>query len=489
MAKDFENQEHEDLPEVFGGALEQIRISQQRVQRVLNSPSLQSFLKAQKAIQGKTGKSFCPSAALLKSLAVTEKLEPAVVRFGNFSVLPQQSLYQNQKLLQEASISMKPALESMRLAAEASTSIRPFLESMKSVGKSLASLTDPSATLTQVVKMTRSFAEFESLQQNATLARLASEHFSPALLQFSETAELQRSAIESARGSIDQIMNRSFSAAAFSMESLHLSASQKALDNLTNTFQSSAKSLSCRKNQLAAAQRQTTQSEVTFSQGLIINKAVLKSNVMPLESNKRSAISKADIQASEARLRADISEFKAEVRADIAYLRQNQIPVLQVIESDGSDRFLNPSSWYLLAQIEIRLRKTIEQRLTELSGENWIRQRVPHDIRERWKQRQEEDRRTNRPVYSLIQYADFMDLASIIVRSDNWREVFKLIFKTKEEIQISLQRLHPIRKSIAHSRPLSKPDILTLASEASRIFSALGLKFSLEVGSIYFRPH
>jgi len=482
MDKDFENQKHEDLPEVLGGALEQIRISQQRVQRVLNSPSLQSFLKAQKAIQGKTGKSFCPSAALLKSLAVTEKLEPAVVRFGDFSVLPQQSLYQNQKLLRKASISM-------RLAGEASTSIRPFLESMKPVSESLASLTGASVASAQVVKMTRSFAESESLQQNATLARLASEQFSPASLQLSETAELQRSVIESVRGSIDQIMNRSFSAAAFSMESLHLSASQKALDNLTNTFQSSAKSLSCRKNQLAAAQRQTTQSEVTFSQRLIINKAVLKSNVMPLESNKRSAISKADIQASEARLRADISEFKAEVRADIAYLRQNQIPVLQVIESDGSDRFLNPSSWYLLAQIEIRLRKTIEQRLTELSGSKWIKQRIPFEMRKRWEERKEEDRYKRRECGSLIDYADFMDLAHLIVKADNWRDIFESIFKNKDEICISFRRLRPIRNSIAHNRSLSKSDRLTIISEANQIFNALGLEFSLEIGLIDLHLH
>ena len=232
MAKDFENQKHEDLPEVLGGALEQIRISQQRVQRVLNSPSRQSFLKAQKAIQGKTGKSFCPSAVLLKSLAVTEKLEPAVVRLGDFSVLPQQSLYQNQKLLRKASISMRPSLESMRLAAEASTSIRPFLESMKSVSESLASLTGASVASAQVVKMTRSFAESESLQQNATLARLASKQFSPALLQLSETAELQRSVIELASRPLDRIMNRSFSAAAFAMASLHSSVSQQALDGL-----------------------------------------------------------------------------------------------------------------------------------------------------------------------------------------------------------------------------------------------------------------
>ena len=170
MAKDFENQKHEDLPEVLGGALEQIRISQQRVQRVLNSPSRQSFLKAQKAIQGKTGKSFCPSAVLLKSLAVTEKLEPAVVRLGDFSVLPQQSLYQNQKLLRKASISMRPSLESMRLAAEASTSMSHKFPAM-------ADLYSPALTRIPIAIGTLQSIQFASIAKSLSLRPIISPLF------------------------------------------------------------------------------------------------------------------------------------------------------------------------------------------------------------------------------------------------------------------------------------------------------------------------
>ena len=179
-------------------------------------------------------------------------------------------------LFRDASVSIKPDLESMRLATEVSTSMshkfpaiadlyspaptripiavrtlqstqlasvakslsvklaaearRPFLESIKPVSESLASLAGPSVALTQAVKMTRSFSE--SLQRNAGLARLASEQFSPALLRLSETAELQRSAIESARESLDQAINRSFISTVSPVSDLHSFSMRQMLDGL-----------------------------------------------------------------------------------------------------------------------------------------------------------------------------------------------------------------------------------------------------------------
>ena len=169
--------------------------------------------------------------------------------------------------------------------------------------------------------------------------------------------------------------------------------------------------------------------------------------------------------------------------------RQPQLLVPQAIESSDPDAYFDPVSWDILTQVEQYLRSTIEKCLTKLSGSSWIKQRVSHGISKRWKQRQEEARSASRPVYDLIQYADFMDLCDIIVRSDNWRDAFESIFKNKNEIQISLQRLHPIRKSIAHSRPLSKSDALTLASEANQIFTYLGLECSLKLEQICFRMY
>lgn len=69
-----------------------------------------------------------------------------------------------------------------------------------------------------------------------------------------------------------------------------------------------------------------------------------------------------------------------------------------------------------------------------------------------------------------------MDLADVIVQRNNWREAFQQIFPDKAEIEVSLHRLHPIRKAIAHSRPLDHADVLTLISESNRIFGWLRIR-------------
>ncbi len=137
---------------------------------------------------------------------------------------------------------------------------------------------------------------------------------------------------------------------------------------------------------------------------------------------------------------------------------------------------MHPKEGFVILRINASCYHLVAQRLEKLAGPNWIRQRIPQAMRKRWMERQEEDRADGRSVYAAIQYADFMDLANVIMRRDNWREVFQEIFRNPHDIAVSLQRLHPIRKAVAHSRPLGRADVLTLVSEATRIFHALGMR-------------
>ena len=132
--------------------------------------------------------------------------------------------------------------------------------------------------------------------------------------------------------------------------------------------------------------------------------------------------------------------------------------------------------WRLLTELEQRLRHIVEKTLTELVGSNWIKQRVSQSVRQRWEERQENDRIAGRPVYATIQYADFMDLADVVGQTNNWDDVFQPIFQNREDFTVSLRRLHPVRKSIAYSRPLCRADVLTLVNEATRILGALGMR-------------
>ena len=151
-------------------------------------------------------------------------------------------------------------------------------------------------------------------------------------------------------------------------------------------------------------------------------------------------------------------------------------PVPQAIELNAPQASSDPQHSKMLCELERHLRNVVRNRLTSLVGRDWVRQRVPLDVRKRCQERQDENRADGRPVYDLIEYADFMDLPKIIVQSDNWRDVFEEIFRIASEVDVSFQRLNPIRKALAHSRPLSQEDVLTLAAEATRILGRLRIR-------------
>lgn len=147
----------------------------------------------------------------------------------------------------------------------------------------------------------------------------------------------------------------------------------------------------------------------------------------------------------------------------------------QAIESGHSGAEFHPSHWQVLVELEQRLRCIVEETLSEKIGPSWIKKRIPQSMRQRWEERQEKDRTAGRSVYAAIQYSDFMDLADIVGRSDNWKEAFQPIFRNRDDFIASFRRLHPLRKAIAHSRPLDRADVLTLIDETTRIFRALGM--------------
>ena len=133
----------------------------------------------------------------------------------------------------------------------------------------------------------------------------------------------------------------------------------------------------------------------------------------------------------------------------------------------------------LFRQVELRLREFVEKELTKIASKTWYRTRVPGPTWRKWQERKEADQQQRRDSYPLIFYADFTDLSDIICRNDNWTDAFQQFFESKSDIQVSLQRLNPVRKAIAHHRPLIPGDQLILFSEARRILSALGVQHRL----------
>ena len=132
-----------------------------------------------------------------------------------------------------------------------------------------------------------------------------------------------------------------------------------------------------------------------------------------------------------------------------------------------------PLAHHTLRKFETNMREFIENKLKETAGNNWWKQRIPPDVRSKC-----EDRKEKREVsypwmtkkeYPLLCYADFTDYAKIILRTDNWKEIFKNVFQDKAWIKTKLRELEPIRNDIAHNREIPEEDAQKLEMNTREI--------------------
>lgn len=166
-------------------------------------------------------------------------------------------------------------------------------------------------------------------------------------------------------------------------------------------------------------------------------------------------------------------ETRVDTGFDVGFLSQR---LLNNFESMNLSNEFDPTHSTVLAVLESRLRHLIEVTLFALAGPDWVNERISPDMRSRWNRRRQNDLCPGNEAYSLIQYADFMDLQKIVTHPDNWSEGFKDIFGNRDDFVISFQRMQPIRNSIAHSRPLGRYDAFTLIYEATRLLRAMGFQ-------------
>jgi len=130
----------------------------------------------------------------------------------------------------------------------------------------------------------------------------------------------------------------------------------------------------------------------------------------------------------------------------------------------------------IVRDLETRLRQCIQARLQSVSS-NWWVERIPDDVRKRAEERKSRDEKPwpwyEQKALSPIFYVDFTDYAKIIRRRDNWKQVFKPIFKDEEIISSKLRELEPIRNAIAHNRELTSHEKERLKLLAIDIVSCL----------------
>jgi len=136
----------------------------------------------------------------------------------------------------------------------------------------------------------------------------------------------------------------------------------------------------------------------------------------------------------------------------------------------------------VIKNLELSLRNLIVAKLLELTEKWWI-ERIPSDVRENAEKRMRKEE-SIWPWMSAeerdypIAYINFSDYSKIILRRDNWRDVFKYVFKDEDFIRARLKELEYIRNKVMHFRSLSRDEkgkLLIYAREVMRcIDEALG---------------
>lgn len=158
---------------------------------------------------------------------------------------------------------------------------------------------------------------------------------------------------------------------------------------------------------------------------------------------------------------------------DIVIVPDVVIPATSSADEPGFERTNRAHNH--LQRFEAHLRVFIDTEMRSQYGESWIKHRVPGDVRKKWLEKRETAKDHGDEHRQLIQYADFTDYETIIVRNDNWTRVFENVFRRKENVAESLRRLYPIRLATMHARLISQDDELYLAAEVTRILKAIGV--------------
>lgn len=144
-------------------------------------------------------------------------------------------------------------------------------------------------------------------------------------------------------------------------------------------------------------------------------------------------------------------------------------------DDEDEDFARNSAAHDRLQRFETLVRQFIDRQMTAAIGGNWIKHRVPGDMRRQWRDKQEKAREEGDSEHPLIAYADFTDYVTIILRKDNWNQVFKPIFRRETLVQESFQRLYPIRHCTMHARIITQDDELYLFTETRILLKAMGI--------------
>lgn len=156
---------------------------------------------------------------------------------------------------------------------------------------------------------------------------------------------------------------------------------------------------------------------------------------------------------------------------------EEPVRVLGLLGGPLEGQWIDPEAFKMLRTLETEIRSFVKSSLEKAVGENWWQDRVPLDIRTKAEERMDKEER----IYQWhveedeepMVYVDFSGYVQIILRKNNWRELFKDTFEKEERIKTKLQELEPIRNKVFHSRRISREDLDRLRLYSTDILRAI----------------
>jgi len=107
-----------------------------------------------------------------------------------------------------------------------------------------------------------------------------------------------------------------------------------------------------------------------------------------------------------------------------------------------------------LSKLEQSLRSLIQTQLASSRGPAWWKHAVPDDVRRGCDDRKAAKEKAGETAFHPIYYAYVHDYEKIILRKDNWIDVFAPIFGNRIELEATFMWVGRVRDPVAHTRPV-----------------------------------
>ena len=152
----------------------------------------------------------------------------------------------------------------------------------------------------------------------------------------------------------------------------------------------------------------------------------------------------------------------------------------QRAEEDEASLEIGAQVFQILRPFEVEFRNFIAVAMESRFGLQWTKQRISDDVRMRWEKRRAHAVRDGEIERPLHMYADLFDYAEIIIRNDNWSDLFAAIFVDRNEVQVSFRRLNAVRRPLVHAREITNEDLLFVNVEVIRLRKSVQRAHKLE---------